>query len=218
MAEVDLAYDLSSLCGPVDLRVAGFLEKYRGNMLDPSYLRHIQKWHGGIPGKQYFDAADGETYRVGRFLTLVDKKSALEPPARPSWEFPERDVRIDWSVLTLIDQEGPSCRYLFGGEELLPFAALYWGPHHPDGMSLTDGNVDLLGFLYQPERRRPRVVVWLAHEAQQEFRRWEAALEATGWDEDEPVRYDDFTVPVAVDFDAFLALLRAEPCSGSPLE
>ena len=205
---MDLGYDPASLCGPVDLRVASFLEEYRGNKLDPSYLRRVQKWHGGIPGKQYFDAEDGNTYRVGRFLTLVDKQSELEPPFRPSWEFPKRDIRIDWSVLTLIDQEGPSCRNLFGGEELLPFAALYWGPHHPDGMSLTDGNVNLLGFLYEPECQRPRVVVWLADEAQKEYWRWDEALNA---DEDEPVRYEDFTIPVAPDFDGFLGILRAEP-------
>ena len=31
---VDLDYDPSSLCGPVDLRVAQFLEEDRGNKLD----------------------------------------------------------------------------------------------------------------------------------------------------------------------------------------
>ena len=204
MPEVDLTYDPASLCGPVDLRVARFLEKYRKKKFDPAYLRHVQKYHGGIPGKQYFDAEDRKTYRVGRFLTLVDEQSKLQPPLRPSWEFPNQDIRIEWSVLTLIDREGPSCRNLFGGEKLLPFAALYWGPNHPDGMSLTDGNVNLLCFLYEPERARPRVVVWLAHEAQDEYFRWKDA----GCDE---VRYSDFTLAVAQHFDAFLALLRAKP-------
>jgi hypothetical protein len=193
------------------MRVVRFLEQSRGNQFDLSYLRHIRKWHGGVPGKQYFEAEGGKTYRLGRFLTLVDKESELEPPFRPSWEFPKRDIRIDWSALTLIDQEGPSCRHLFSGEELLPFAALYWGPHHPDGMSLTDGNVNLLGFLYERKQQRPRVVIWLAHEAQQECWRWEAALKASKWDEEERVRYEDFTVPVAPNFDIFLTLLRAEP-------
>jgi len=209
MDEVDLAYDPASLCGRADLRVAAFLERYRGNKLDASYLHHLRRWHGGIPGKQYFNAEDGKVYRVGRFLTLVDKKSQLEPPFRPSWEFPERDVRIDWSVLTLIDQEGPSCRFLFGGERLLPFAALYWGPHHPDGMSLTEGDVNLLGFLYDPDLARPRVVVCLAYEAAGEYQRWEETLDPSS-DDEGPVRYEDFTVPVASDFDAFLHLLRAE--------
>jgi hypothetical protein len=100
---------------------------------------------------------------------------------------------------------------LFGGEELLPFAALFWGPHHPDGMSLTAGAVNLLAFLHEGKRQRPRAVVWLAHKAQQEYWRWEAALKASGWEQEEPVRYEDFTVPVAPDFDTFLALLRPEP-------
>jgi hypothetical protein len=201
---MDLNYDPSSFCGPADLRVARFLEEYREHKLDAAYLRHVKKYHGGIPGKQYFDAEDGKTHRVGRFLTLVDEKSKLEPPFRPSWQFPKQDIRIDWSVLTLIDQEGPSCRNLFGGEKLLPFAALFFGPNHPDGMGLTDGNVNLLAFLYESKKRRPRVVVWLAHEAQREYFRWEKA----GCDE---VRYADFTVGVAETFDEFLASLRAKP-------
>ena len=148
---------------------------------------------------------------MGRFLTLVDEDSALEPPARPSWEFPERDIRIDWSVLTLIDQEGPSCRNLFAGDDLLPFAALYRGKLHPDGMSLTAGDTDLLCFLYRSKAQRPRVVVWLADRAQQEYDRWEGVMSAADGAEEVPVRYEDFTVPVSPDFDSFLARLRAEP-------
>src|SRR5262249_49177698 len=161
--------DLASLCGPVDMRVVRFLEAYRGNKLDPAYLRHVQKYHGGTPEKQYFRAEDGNTYRVGRFLTLVDEKSALEPPFRRSWKFPDRDVRIDWSVLTLIDEEGPSCRNLFAGEKLLPFAALYTSLHHPDKMGFTDGDCELLCFFYESKAQRPRVVVWLPHKAMQEY-------------------------------------------------
>jgi hypothetical protein len=199
---VDLEYDPSSFCGAVDMRVAKFLEEYRGHKLDSSYLRHVQKYHGGVPGKGYFDAEDGKTYRVGRFLTLFDEDSELEPPSRPSWEFPERDIRIDWSVLTLIDQEGPSCRQLF--DKLLPFAALYRGKLHPDKMSLTRADCDLACFHYKSKKGRPRVAVWLSTESANEYLRWEAA----GCDE---VRYDEFVVPVATDFDAFLEMLRAKP-------
>jgi hypothetical protein len=210
MANVDLAYDPSSLCGPVDLRVARFLEKYRGNKLDPSYLRHVQQWHGGIPSKQYFEAEDGKTYRVGRCLTLVDEKTKLKPPTRPSWKFRERDIRIDWSILTLIDEEGPSCRNLFGGEQLLPFAALHRGQLHPDKMGLTDGDCDLACFFYTSKTKRPRIVVWHADLAQKEHWRWDEALKASGWNKEERVRYEDFTVPVAADFDEFIAKLRVE--------
>ena len=55
---IDLNYDPASLCGPVDLRVARSLEQYRKNKLPPSYLRHLQKWHGGIPGEQYSEAEE----------------------------------------------------------------------------------------------------------------------------------------------------------------
>ncbi len=202
---VDLGYDPSSLCGPVDERVAAFIQSYRKHRLDPAYLDHARRYHGGIPGKQYF-AADGETYRVGRFLTLVDEESELGPPPRPSWANPGRDARIDWSMLALIDEEGATARHLFYGEQLLPFAALYRGPHHPDEIDLSDGHVDLLAFFNEGDR--PRVVVWLADRAAAEFRRWEAELRR---DEGAPVRFADFTVPVAPDFESFLRLLRAEP-------
>jgi hypothetical protein len=202
---VDLNYDLSSLCGPVDMRVVHFIEKYRGNQFDPSYLTHIQKWHGGIPGKQYFDAEDGKTYRVGRFLTLVDEKTKLEPPARPSWEYRERDIRIDWSVLTRIDEEG-ACRQVFSGEKLLPFANLFYRDIHPDEMGIgEDGVVDLLAFIYEG-KSRPRVVVNLARKSLDENFRLQK-VRSEEWE----VRYDDITVPVAANFDDFLKLLRAKP-------
>jgi hypothetical protein len=203
---VDLNYDPASLCRPLDIGVVRFLVKYRGHKFDRAYLAHAQKWHGGVPGMQYFTAEDRKVYRVGRFLTLVDEKSKLTPPHRDSWEHPQRDARIDWSVLTLIDEEGRSCRTLFAGERLLPFAALYSGPHHPDKMSLTDGDVDLICFDYAPGAERPGVVLWLTQEAQGEYFRWERILRS---DENGPVRYEDFTVPVARHFDAFLKLLRA---------
>lgn len=31
---IDLNYDMSSLCGPVDMRVVRFVEEYRGNKFD----------------------------------------------------------------------------------------------------------------------------------------------------------------------------------------
>jgi hypothetical protein len=209
---VDLGYDPTSLCGPVDERVAEFIQSYRKRRLDPAYLVHVRRFHGGIPGRQYFDAADGKTYRVGRFLTLVDEETELEPPPRRSWSNPGRDIRVDWGMLTLIDEEGATARHLFYGHELLPFAALYWGPHHPDGMDLSDGNVDLLAFFY--EGARSSVVVWRADAAAAEFRRWEAELlrnEKLRRGEKVAVRFADFTVAIAPDFETFLRLLRSEP-------
>jgi hypothetical protein len=149
---------------------------------------------------------------LGRFLTLVDEETELEPPARPSSVNPGRDVRVDWGMLTLIDEEAATARHLFSGEELLPFAALYWGPHHPDEMDLSDGNVNLLAFFYEGERSS--IVIWLADEAATEFRRWEAELrqnEKSQRNEEVSVRIADITVPVAPDFESFLRLLRVDP-------
>jgi len=175
MEDIDLNYDPTTFAGPVDPRVIEFLETYRGHKFDVSYLDHARKYHGGIPGKQYFDAADGKTYRVGRFLTLIDDKSHLRPPFRPSWEFPDRDIRIDWSVLTLIDEEGPACRNLFGGEKLLPFAALYRGGHHPDSMGSQEADCvpDLVCFFYESGAASSKIVVWLALRALDEYFRME---------------------------------------------
>jgi hypothetical protein len=78
-------------------------------------------------------------------------------------------------------------------------------------MDLTDGNINLLCFRPHPRQLRPQVVIWLAGEAQSEFFRWEQALEESNYEVEEPVRYDDFTVPVAPNFDAFLYMLRREP-------
>ncbi len=204
----DLDAEFSQLCGPADERVIRLLEvgieSLLNPALDPAYLAFVREHHGAVPRKSYFTASDGKTYRVGRFLTLVDGKSVLEPPFQESWEFPDRDVRIDWSAFTLVDQECATSRALFYGYALVPFAALYWHTEHPDGMSLTDGNVNLVGFLFN-EDGSSSVVVWLAGNAAGEYSRWEDARE----DIDE-ARYADFTVPVAPDFASFLALLRLE--------
>jgi hypothetical protein len=210
--EVDLGYDPDGFAGPVDKRALDWLITYRYH-LDPAYLAHVRRHHGGIPRKGYFSTPGGATYRLGRFLTLFTDDHQLSPPPRPSWLWPGQDARLDYSAVTLMDQEGASCRNLFAGEELLPFAALYAGPHHPDGMDLADGNCDLVCFFYgdaltKQGKKRPSVVRWDAHAAQNEHFRWEDAFSGN---EDEPVRYEDFIEAVATDFDAFLLVLREQP-------
>ena len=66
----------------------------------------------------------------------------------------------------------------------------------------------LVATTYESKSRRPQVVVWLAHQAQKEYFRWEEAIVTN---DEEKVRYGDFTIPVAADFDAFLLLLRESP-------
>jgi hypothetical protein len=117
---------------------------------------------------------------------------------------PARDARIDWGVLTLIEEEGPLAESLFGGERLVPFAALCTGTRHPDELRLRDGNVNLVVFDYAYEFDRP-AVVWLAREAHRELERWSDLKSAGDWQD--AIRYDDFTVPIADDFDQFVAKL-----------
>jgi hypothetical protein len=202
-------YEPTSLCGPVDLRVVGVLEERHGKKLDPSYVSHVQQHHGGIPVQRYVTDGRGVVRRIGRFLPLIDNRSDIGPPFQRSVDTAARDSRIDWGVLTLIEEDGPCSRRLFGGQVLLPFAALYRGEQHPDGMKLPEGEADLLAFSYAPENGRPAVVVWLAREAEAECERWTNALRAGKWEE--TVRYSTFTVPVAATFDEFLECLRAEP-------
>lgn len=147
-----LDYDTASLR---DQRVVRILEQGYGKRLDPAYLAFIEHLTSGVPPRQYV-AARATVHRIGRFLPLVDNYSELEPPFRRSWEFLARDVRIDWGVLTLIEEDGPSAWHLFGGERLLPFVALYRGSRHPDTLSLTGGDTNLLTFAYDKPGKAPR--------------------------------------------------------------
>jgi hypothetical protein len=206
---IDLAYDPA---GPPDKRTLDKITSRR-YALDRAYLDHVHRWHGGIPGKGYFTTPAGVVRRIGRFLTLFDTRSALPPPYRPA-RLPSsgRDARLEYSAITLIDQEGDSCRHLFGGDELLPFAALY-DPHDPDEMYLTDGHVDLVCFYYpdaatKKGKKRPGVVLWDADRAREEYWRWEEEMEA---DDEAEVRYESFTEPIARNFDRFLKMLRDGP-------
>lgn len=209
---VTVDYDPATLCGSVDLRVVRLIADRHGKKLDPSYLANVEQHHGGVPARQYFTDARGVWHRVGRFLPLIDNRSELSPPFQRSEDFPQRDARIEWGVLTLIEEDAPSAWHLFGGERLLPFAALYRNTTHPDALSLTEGKTNLLAFQYAELDARPRVVVWLADQARDEYERWASTvLGANPCDHDEPVRYSAFTVAVADDFDNFLGRLTKKP-------
>lgn len=205
-------YDLGSPCEPVDGRVMRILQTRHGKVLDASYFAQIQHHHGGVPIRQYVNDAHGTTHRIGRFLLLIDNHSEFETPFQSSSEFPTRDARIDRGILTLIEEDSATAHRLFGGEKLLPFAALYRGSRHPDDLRLGDGEASFLAFLYNGQVR-PQVVVWIAADAGREYERWSFAL-ADGRRWDEPVRYSAFTVPVAKHFDDFLSCLRSDPISG----
>jgi len=196
-----------SLAGEIDKKAIQHLEKYRKFKFHPAFLDALPLIHGGIPKRQYFTSPRGNTYRVGRFLTLFDEKSKLPPPFQPDWEFDEYDVRDQRSIFTLIDQEGPSCQLLFSGERVIPFAALYRGQNHPDGMSLTSADCDLVCF----DNASPpgSIVVWHARLAGEEYCRLDDDDESL----DEAPNYDAFLEPVAESFSAFARMLTAVPAS-----
>lgn len=181
---------------PVSPKTIEWLQSIRE--LDAAYLAQAGNLHGAVPDKQYFEAANGQTYRVGRFLTLVDDDSELdENPDWRSWEYGE-DARIDWSVSMLKDGDAPIPRGL--GESIVPFAALYSGDVHPDRLGTGEyGNVDLLCFLYGIENERPAIVVW------------EGAKAPMDYTDEEEIEYSDFTIPVAATFDQFMSCLREQP-------
>jgi hypothetical protein len=209
--------DSATLCGPVDSRVVRVLADRHSKVLDPSYLAFVEQHNGGVPVRQFFTDARGMTHRIGRFLPLFDNRSELPRPFRPSLKFPQRDARIEWGVLTLIEEDSPSAWWLFGGERLVPFAALYRGVKHPDTLSLVEGDVNLLTFVYAQPDARPCVAVWLAQQARDEYERWSCVVAGVNpCEHDEPVRYDAFTVPVAADFENFLAGLRERPTEQGP--
>jgi hypothetical protein len=116
---------------------------------------------------------------------------------------------VDWGVLTVIEEEGATALALFGGERLLPFAALYRRSRRPDELMLLGAEANLLAFYYDPRQERPSVVVWLAREAKYEWERWRDAKFAGNWDD--PIGYAEFTVPIAEHFDQFLERLSVDP-------
>jgi len=218
MSDIDLKYDPGSFAGPFDEDVLELVESMiEGDRhLDASYVAHLRTFNGGIPGKQYFTTSGGKTYRVGRFLAMVDEESELPAPEQPHFEFGDMDARAVNGVPFLMDCEGPVCRGLL---YLIPFAALYFGDNHPDEMSIHRGYVDLLCFRYAnrgPDCPRPSVVVWKGESAAAEYERWSEELDSmmdgesedVDADAEAAVRYEDFTEEVAPDFDAFLKMLR----------
>jgi len=63
MAQVNVKCVPKSLAGPVDPRVVRWLKK-RGLPLDPVFLEHVKKFHGGVPVNQYFTVPVAETFEA----------------------------------------------------------------------------------------------------------------------------------------------------------
>ena len=195
----------SSFAGPIDDKIIRWIEKNK-KPIDKSYLTFIEKNHGVIPMNGEFTSEKGDLYKIGRFLTLVDETSELTSPTIQS-KFKDRDARIDWSIYTLIGEESATYRGFIDGERLLPFAALYYGAHHPDEMDLSRANIDLLCFFYSFKQEVPTIVVWNGQKALEESFRVEELLEFEDLTEEEyycAINYSSFVEPVSESFEAFI--------------
>lgn len=77
----DLGYDPASLVGPLDMgRVISFQNYISGAneqelRFDAAYLRHLAKYHGGVPKKRWFYSEIGNDYVIERFLNFIDPES-----------------------------------------------------------------------------------------------------------------------------------------------
>ena len=204
LPNVDLDYDPTGFAGPLVLEELRRHEQMRTDELphmtyDPAYVAHLAKYHGGVPGKQWFRTRKGNARRLGRLLNFATAEN-LPPPFQPSWQNPSDDLRLEWSVNSSEAMEWISTGC---GAWLVPFGILYVGPHwyRPDRMTLACS--DLVCFDYRGPAR-PRVVAWNNKAAARECARCEDDGRDTWLDLD----YSRFTEEVADDFTNFLGMLR----------
>lgn len=113
--EDDLGYDPASLVGPLDMNhllgsQQAFQDREMPIIFDPSYIRHLSYYHGGIPKKRCFKAEDGKEYLIERFLHFADEKKGDKD--RLGWYH----VNVCWSMM--IDRLN---------DYLIPFAVLFAG-------------------------------------------------------------------------------------------
>jgi hypothetical protein len=199
----NLKCDPSTLAGPIDQRVVA---KLTG--LDPAFVAHMESCHGGIPQIGAFDVGS-KRGQIGLFLTLLDDESKLLPPARPHFDHSE-DERVINSIWFLVSCDHATSRALFQG--LLPFAAL------EADMCLDRAYVDLLCFDNRKHCNPPPVVLWDANSALHASLAREDLPFSELFDEAGNMRsvpWDDFLVPVAPDYTAFVEMLQ--PISDSEI-
>jgi hypothetical protein len=202
----DLKCDPKSLAGPIDKRVVA---KLKG--LDPDFVAHMTSCHGGRPQIGAFQVAN-KRGKIGQFLTLLDDRSKLQPPARPHFEHDD-DERVINSIWYLGGCEHATCRALF--QDLVPFAALL------ADMCLDRAYVDLLCFDNRNNAERPPIVLWIADKAKRaSMAREEIPLEEL-FDESgkmKGVPWDDFLLPVAPSYSAFVDMLKPIDDDDAPRE
>jgi hypothetical protein len=111
----DLGYGATSIVGPLDMRCVlasqqGFQDRGMPITFDPSYIRHLKRFHGGVPRKRCFVATDGREYVIERFLHFADETKA----ERNQLEW--YHVNVSWGLM--LDRLN---------DFLIPFAVLFAG-------------------------------------------------------------------------------------------
>ena len=160
---VDLEYEPGSLLPPFPREridefekwLAGYWERERIK-LPAAYVRHITKFHGGVPGKKCFRDADGRVRVVGRFFNFLREEDLTEPYTKSwrSWSLGP-DIRLDYRVEDFLDNEFWCARLGYPGCDLVPIAGLDYAGHDCRGMD----EFDLL-CLHYSQKAAPFVVTW----------------------------------------------------------
>jgi hypothetical protein len=158
---VDLEYDPSTLLPPCPPERLQKFEKWlcwyweAEVRLPQAYIDHIQRYHGGCPGKACFRTAAGKTRMVGRFFNFLEEAD-LSPPLKPTWRqwSGEPDVRLDYRVEGFLDYEF-WCLRLERARHVIPIAGLDTAGHNCRDMD----EIDLLCLDYNAGGE-PAVVAW----------------------------------------------------------
>ena len=164
----------------------------------------MARHHGGIPKICAFGTATSRRY-IGQFLTLLDEESNLTPPQRPHFDHSDMDERVVNGIWYLMTDDHSTSRALF--RDLVPFAAL------DIGMCLDRAYVDLLCLDYRNNHREPAVIRWDSGKANGAFMEWEDLPFADKFDKAGngnylSVSWNDFVIPVADNFAAFVEMLQ----------
>lgn len=112
--QVELHYNPETFAGPFNddvlARFEDWLHASGQNAIHfgKSYVEHLRKFHGGVPGKRYFRIPAGGAHVLTRFLNFL--------PARSGHPLQSYSVQCMWSA---IDDRL--------GDRLMPFAELFNG-------------------------------------------------------------------------------------------
>lgn len=167
--------------------------------IDPDYMDHIRRFHGGQLRRTWFKTSSGRIRRAGRFLNFASEESLRGLP-------PEEgingggDCRWDWALLNIQANANTASTFASG---LFPFCMLYSGDDPPEEM--TPYYQDFLCLDHRGDSKAS-VVLWDNSKATEESTRCE---QAGIWMSDGKGP-DAYTEYVSQSFLEFIGSLRLE--------